>query len=407
MSGGVLRSITSDELASYQNAITRTFMGSDSRPEAIEALRESLEFERTLAVFEADRIVATAGAFSFQMTTVGHRLPAAGVTRVTVRPTHRRQGLLSRMMRHQLDDIHARGEPLAILFASEAPIYGRFGYGPTTYAADFSISRGQPFRRPVEVGGRVRLVEKGEAMAAIPQLVERVALFQPGLINREPAWWRARFEDDPVLRRAAGDANFAVCDLGGAVTGYAIYRVTMDWTGGPPTSTTDLVDLIAADPESYAVLWRYLLDLDLMTNLVAHNRPISEPLRHLLVDGRAPRLSPSDGLWLRLVDLPAALSGRRYAVAGRLRLEVRDEFCPWNQGVHELDGGPDGARAGRTEGAPDLVLDTSDLAAAYLGSNSFRELAWAGRVEERVEGALARADAMFASPVPAWCPFHF
>lgn len=408
MTERVLRAITPDELHAYQNAISRTFLGSSTSSEVVEAMRGGIELERTLAVVEGTRIVATAGAFGFAMTTVGHQLPAAGVTSVTVSPTHRRQGLLTRMMRQQLDGVHERAEPLALLWASEAPIYGRFGYGLGSYAAGLAIARGQAFRQPVEVAGRVRLVEKEEALAAVPALVDRIAPTQPGMVNRRRAWWEMRFTDDPLLRRSErGDANFVLCDLGSGPSGYAIYRVRMDWNDDGPRSTTLLSDLLAADPQSYAVLWRYLLDLDLMTRLIAPNRPSSEPLRHLLVDPRAAELRPSDGIWLRLVDVPAALMGRDYAIEGRLRLEVRDEFCPWNQGVIELEGGPEGAQAAGSGSAVDLALDSADLAAAYLGSNSFRELALAGRVEERTKGALARADAMFASPIPAWCPFHF
>ena len=403
-----LRAIDPAQLEAYANQISRTFTGSDSEPGRLERLRRQLEFDRTLAVFEAGEVVATAGAFSFRMTTVGDRLAAAGVSRVSVRPTHRRQGLLTRMMRRQLDDVHERGEPLAILWASETPIYGRFGYGLASYAAELTIPRGLAFRRPVDLSGRVRLVGKEFALATIPALVDRIAPSQPGMINRDLGHWQERIEDEAALRRSEpSDAAIAVCDLGEGPSGYVIYRIRVNWSEGAPASTVIVSDLLAADPASYAVLWRYLLDLDLVRTLRAPNRPPTEPLRHLLLDPRAPRIRPSDGLWRRLVDVPRALAGRRYSAEGRLTLQVRDEFCPWNQGIYELEAGLQASRCEPIPNRPELSLDCADLSAAYLGSNSFAEMAWAGRVEEHVPGALARADAMFAAPRPAWCPFHF
>jgi predicted acetyltransferase len=165
--------------------------------------------------------------------------------------------------------------------------------------------------------------------------------------------------------------------------------------------------LIATTAEAYAALWRHVLDVDLMARVSAEMRPVDEPLRFLLADSRQPKTRIEDGLWLRLVDVAAALAGRRYAVEGRLGLRVRDEFCSWNDGPYELVGGPAGAECKRNSRSPDLALDAADLAALYLGGNRFRALSEAGRVQELRPGGIARADAMFATERAPWCPSHF
>jgi predicted acetyltransferase len=165
--------------------------------------------------------------------------------------------------------------------------------------------------------------------------------------------------------------------------------------------------LIAPTPEAYAALWRYLLDIDLTTKISSPMRAVDEPLRFLLADSFQPRISIEDGIWLRLVDVPQALAGRRYAIDGRLVLRVRDAFCPWNAGQFELDGGPDAAQCEGCDTSPDLELDAADLASTYLGGNTFRVLWEAGRITELRPGAVARADAMFGTSRAPWCPSHF
>jgi predicted acetyltransferase len=165
--------------------------------------------------------------------------------------------------------------------------------------------------------------------------------------------------------------------------------------------------LVAATAEAYAALWRHVLDVDLMARVAAEMRPVDEPLRFLLADSRQPKTRVEDGIWLRLVDVAAALAGRRYALEGRLGLRVRDTFCPWNDGQYELVGGPAGAECKPNTGSPDIAIDAADLAALYLGGNRFRTLFEAGRVEELSQGAIARADAMFAIDRAPWCPSHF
>jgi len=370
--------------------------------------KETLEFDRTLAVFDGRQVVATAGIFSYEMTVPGGSLPCGGVTRVGVAATHRRKGLLTAMMRRQLDDMHQRGEPLAALYASEAPIYGRFGYGLATYQAEIEIQRSRgAFAKPLSAGGRVVMADVPTAVEAFTRVWAEVHPTQPGMVALDARWWRNQLADLEISRQGFSPQYRVVYEAEGKPAGFAVYRIKMEWDPAGPNGTLRLESLIAATAEAYAALWRHVLDVDLIARISADMRPIDEPLRFLLADSRQPKMRVEDGIWLRVVDVERALAGRRYAVDDRLVLRVRDAFCPWNEGHYELNGGPTNAACERCEGNPDLELSAADLAAVYLGGNRFRTLHNAGRIQELRRGALARADAMFATDRAPWCPSHF
>jgi predicted acetyltransferase len=367
-----------------------------------------LEWDRTLAVLEGGEIVATAGILSFEMTVPGgESLPCGGVTRVSVRSTHRRRGLLTAMMRQQLDDMHERGEPLAALYASEAPIYGRFGYGVATYQTELQIDRARgAFAQPVATSGTLETVDVPTAVRLFAEVWDEARADQPGMLGLDQNWWRFLLADPESRRDGASPHYRVVYRLGDRPTGFVLYRIKMKWEASVPDGSLHVEFLIAADAEAYAALWRYLLDVDLMSRVSASMRPLDEPLRFLLADSRQ-RTAVEDGLWLRLVDVQRALAGRRYAVDDRLVVRVRDTFCPWNAGHFEVNGGPSAAQCQTCDDDPDLELDVADLAAVYLGGNRFRTLHEAGRVRELRSGAVARADAMFATDRAPWCPSHF
>jgi len=386
----------------------RAFGASLPTDEELAVTRETTEFDRTLAFFDGKEMVATAGIFSYEMTVPGGTLPCGGVTRVSVLTTHRRRGLLTAMMRRQLDDMRERHEPLAALYASEAPIYGRFGYGLGTYQAAVEIERSHAaFAKPVTGSGRLSMVDVPNGVREFTRVWERARHNQPGMLTFDERWMRNQLTDLELHREGSSPHYRVLYQTGDNPSGFAIYRIKMDWDASGPNGTLRLEMLIAASAEAYAALWRHVLDVDLMARVSAEMRPVDEPLRFLLADSRQPKTRIEDGVWLRLVDVPAALAGRRYAVEGRLMLRVRDAFCPWNEGQHELVGGPAGAECKSNGGAPDLALDAADLAALYLGGNRFRTLFEAGRVAELRPGAIARADAMFAADHAPWCPSHF
>ena len=373
------------------------------------AYESTFEPDRAIGAYDGDRVVGTAGIFSFDFTIPGGVVPAAGVTFVGVQPTHRRRGVLRRMMRMQLDAVHDRGESLAVLWASEGSIYQRFGYGLSTMLTRLAVEldRGA-FRTPHAPSGVIRFIDVDEAERLVPPIHDAIAPVRPGFFARTPAFWDSEvFRDPDHWRRGASEAFYAVHDVAGEVDGFARYRVRDRWDDGGPRSTVIVTDKLALTPAAELDLWRFLLDIDLMAKLEAWNVAPDDPIILSALEPRRLGISLGDGMWLRVVDVSAALAQRRYGVDGRIVLEVSDEFCDWNEGRWALsvdDGTP---LVEPTTDAADLALDITDLGASYLGGFSFVQLADAARVRELQPGALARADAMFRTPRPPWCPKVF
>jgi predicted acetyltransferase len=314
------------------------------------------------------------------------------------------------MMRHQLDDIHARGEPLAILWASEGAIYQRFGYGLATLNGTFEIERaGAVFARPASAEGTVRLVDIETAMGILPALYDRVRVETPGMVGRSETWWRwITLRDTDQMRSANGMKFLAVYEADGQVEGTAVYRVKPDWDDRGPNGRLVAQEVLATTPRATRDLWAWLFDVDLVRLVRAVRGPVPHPLQLLLAEPRRLGFTIGDAIWLRVVDVPAALAARTYGRPGTLVLEVRDGFCPWNAGRWRLDAAEDGrGTVERTTAVPDLTLDATDLGATYLGTFRFSELARVGRVVENTAGALLRADALFASARAPWCSTMF
>lgn len=394
-----IRPIMPAEADDFIRADNRAF-GQPISDEELAAHPPIQELDRSLAAFEGGHIVGGAHALSSRMNVPGGQLPTAAVDDVSVQPTHRRRGILTQMMARQLTDIHERGEPLAALFSAESIIYGRFGYGIGTVHERWTIDRHHTaYERPHELAGRLRFVSPEEMRKTFPDVYKRATARRPGAIEPTTQRWD-RIVADAVSRRDGASAYFHVAyERDGRVEGYARYR----------TKEPKLIieNLIPVTDDAHAALWRFCLDVDLMTSTEAWNRPTDDPLPWMLADPRRLKRSTEDGLWIRLVDVAAALSGRRYMQSDSVVLEVRDTFCPWNDGRYALEGGPGGAHCQRTKSEPDIALSAADLAAAYLGAVSFTTLSLAGRVEERRSGALLRADAMFATELKPWCPYSF
>lgn len=369
----------------------------------------TFEADRAIGAYDGERIVGTAGILGFELTVPGGMLPAAGVTIVGVQPTHRRRGILRRMMRLQLDAIHARGEPLAILWASEGSIYQRFGYGLAALRAGINIERDRSvYRLPHVAAGTMRFVDVDEGTRLFPAIYERERAIRPGFFDRSPEFWEAEFFPDPEhWRRGASAAFHIVHETGGEPDGYARYRIRDEWETAGSKSALIVVELMATNPSARLDLWRYLFDVDLMARIEAWNLAVDDPLQLVVAEPRRLRMDIGDALWLRVVDVPAALAGRRYRSDGRLVLEVADEFCPWNDGRWSLQvaGGIPGAEPGTS--AADVACDVTDLGAAYLGAFSFAQLAEAGRVRELEPGGVARADGLFRTDRAPWCPRVF
>ena len=366
----------------------------------------NLELERMHGAWSDGDAAGGAGAFAFDMSIPGGSLPCAGVTVVGVYPTHRRRGVLTAMMRAQLDDVRERGEPIAALWASEEPIYGRFGYGMASLQGEIAITRDRAaFARPHEPSTRARFVGPDDALERFPAVWEALRAQRPGVFARTRDWWESRVVADPEDRREAGmPKRFVAFDGDGGLEGYAIYRTKPGWEHGTSVGRLNVIEAVGATPAATRDVWRFLLDVDWIETIAAYLLPVDHPLFFLLAEPRRLRFRAGDGLWVRLVDVGAALSGRGYGADGRVVFEVGDAFCPWNEGRWKLEGG----EAARTGDEPDLRLDVTALGSVFLGGFTFRQLADALRVEELREGAVARADAIFRTDAAApWCPEIF
>ena len=387
-----------EEFARAVYAIGQYFSGPFSE-ERIERFLRVLELERMHAALEDGEVVGGAGAFSFDLSVPGGSIPCAGVTVVGVYPTHRRRGVLRAMMRAQLDDVRERGEPIAALWASEETIYGRFGYGLAAWAGEVALRREwAAFAKPLERRGRARFVTAEEARELFPPVWEAVRGQRAGLFARSDAWWELRPLRIPD-EELGNPRRFVAVDVDGETQAYAIYKREQSWADGVSTGKLTVSEALGTTPQATAEIWRFLLDVDWTETIVADLLPPDHPLLLLLATPRRARYRLSDSLWVRLVDVGAALSGRAYAADGSLVLDVRDAFCPWNEGRWRLE---DGA-ATRTDAAADLALDADVLGSAYLGGVPFTHLHEAGRVEELRPGAVAQAERMFSwHPLP-WC----
>jgi predicted acetyltransferase len=372
--------------------------------------RRAWEPERIIAAFDGEQPVATAGAFTFRLSVPGGEADAAGVTLVGVSPAHRRRGILRSMMRHQLDDVRARGEPLAILWASEGAIYQRFGYGLATLSGSFEVARAPAaFARPAPAVGTVRLVDREAALGLFPALYDRVRVETPGMVARSETWWRwLTLHDTERARRENGMKFLAVYEAGGEVEGTAIYRVKPDWDDRGPNGRLLATEVLATTPRATRDLWSWLLSVDLVTLVRGVRGPVPHPLQLLLAEPRRLGFTVGDGIWLRVVDVPSALAARTYGHPGTLVLEIRDPFCPWNAGRWRLVAGEDGRGVVEpTTAGPDVMVDAGDLGAAYLGTFRFSDLARVGRVLEGTGGALRRADDLFSAARAPWCSTMF
>ncbi|MBV7699227.1 GNAT family N-acetyltransferase [Streptomyces sp. TRM70350] len=408
--GTELRVLRPDDWAPWYDTLIRAFGGVPESAEERELWNALTEFDRSLGAWDGDACVGTAGAFSFRLTVPGGAsVPAAGITMVSVAATHRRRGVLTSMMRRQLDDVRSWGEPLAVLMASEPPIYGRFGYGAATFHLGAEIDTNR-VRLSVPTGTddvRLRYAAPADVLDACEAVYARLVPERPGMLSRRPGWERLGLLDPESERDGASPLQCVVAERGGETVGYARYRVKADWEVTGPNGKVILQDLAALDPAADAALWRFLFDIDLTSTLVMRGRPVDDAWQYLVSDIRRCQPRTRDSLYVRLVDVGAALEARTYQAPVDVVFEVEDAFCPWNAGRWRLTGDAKGASCARTSDAADLALSVRELAASYLGGVSLVALAAAGRVRELRRGALAEAAVGFGAAVTPWLPHGF
>jgi predicted acetyltransferase len=391
---------STQELRDALNVISHYF-GHENNDEDADRFAKWIEIDRMHAAHENGQIVGGAGAFTYRMSVAGGgSVSAGGVTVVGVLPTHRRRGVLTAMMKAQLEDCRARGDEVAYLWASEATIYGRFGYGLASRIGAIELARERTrFAQPFEPRGTVRLLELDEAAKLFPPLYDEVFAQRPGMFSRSKAWWETRKLSDDPARRRGGPLNRALLELDGRPAGYALYRVAQEWTAGVSSGAVTIQEVITPTPEATRELWRWLLEFDWTSKLNADLLPLDHPLFLLLAEPRRMKFQVNDGVWVRILDVPAALSARTFTGDGAVVLDVRDSFLPETAGRFRVSAGDVEPTAAEGE----IALDIAALGSAYLGGFTFRELVESFRAEELAEGAVARADALFATAVQPWC----
>ena len=383
----------------------------------LDTLAKELELGRTFAVFDGGELVATTSSYAVPMTLPGLvRCEVAAVTDVSVTPTHTRRGLLTAMMRRQLDEVRSSNESVAVLYSSEGAIYGRYGYGPASFSARYVVDKRlarlvPPLAPPGpggETGGSVRLLERAQAKEAFPVVHGDYVPTRAGEIDRPHGEWAEMLGE--VTVSGMGHRFYACYEQGGRIDGYAVYRVAGIDPADHWRRAVFLEELCTLSDRAYTALWRYLLGIDLAEELRTDGRPVDEPVRYLFADPRQFRTaSLGDRTWTRLVDVPRALALRRYEEEGTLVIELDDPFCPWNKGRFVLHVDGDGVAIVEpvTTAKADLALEVDVLSSLYLGGVPLRAMAEVGRVHELTEGAARRGDHMFASRRPPFCTTRF
>lgn len=379
------------------------YFGGAPKEEDVERMTTILPAERVHAAFDDSEIVGGAGAYLFDTTVPGGaQVPTAGVMAVGVLPTHRRQGVLTKLMQRQLADAHERGEPLATLFASEGAIYSRFGYGLASLAGNIDLPKEHALLWDDEPIGRARIIDGDEeTLELLPPIYDRVQAETVGMLTRTPDWWKVRrLYRNP--RRPGGEQVRVAIEVDGGVEAYALYRLNFSARNMVSESTLEISEALGTSPRALAAVWRYLLGIDWVAHIEASWLPLDHPLLLWLREPRRMHFHVMEALWARLVDVGAALTARSLG-EGSVVLDVRDEFCPWNTARWQIR---DGAVA-RTTAEADVLLGVSELGSVYLGGFTFDQLLRAGRLEESKEDGVARADELFRTARQPWCPELF
>jgi predicted acetyltransferase len=406
MAEPTVRTITAEEVAPFIDVVRTAFLSPPTSDEGVEARRRFVDLDRSIGAYDAGgRLCGAARSFATPLTVPGGEVTAGAVTSVGVLPTHTRQGHLTRMMRTQLADMAQRGEPVAVLIAAEYPIYGRYGYGPATEAVTLRIdARAAAWRD--QPTGSVEIVDPETFAKVISELYDRERRATPGHIGWEPARWGVdagvvpMYDGDDDKRRNATKVVWR--DEAGEPQAATSYKVEESWVHNRPSNTLVAETLVATSARAEHEMLRFLASVDWVSEVSVWLRPVDDPAPLALVDGRVARLTDrSDQTWLRVLDVPAALSARRYATRGDLVVEV-DDPLGFAHGRFRLEAGPDGAECTPTTADADLTASAVALGAAYLGGQSWARLADAGWVDERRPGAVADASAMFATPRAPW-----
>ena len=350
--------------------------------------------DRSIMAFDGKNMVGNALSYEMDMYIPGGLSKIAAVASVSVQATHRRKGINRSIMKYQLEDIHSRQEPLAVLQASESIIYGRYGYGMASFENNLEIEKTRSAYAIDHVPeGQSYFIEESEAREIFPQIYAKAIENRVGMVRRKENWWEFRFRE-PGLKGGDSKSWFVKYQKNGENDGYLRYTIN--------DVELNVIELIASSHEAYSSLWRLCLDMDLVDIIKAEHRPADEELKWMLADPRRLVEHSCDRYWVRLVDVKKALSQRSYSVDGSLTLEVKDSFLPWNQEVVELRSESGESSCATSNRNPDIVLSAGDLGAVYLGGINFSTLLAAGRIEEITKGSISKANLMFSTKRNPW-----
>lgn len=398
-----VRIITDDEVTAFREVLLNAFgIDVDADPGGDDRFRALIGKSQAWGAFDQGQLVATAGTFDHTIGLPGGTtLPIVGLTMVSVRPTHRRRGLLRKLLDLHFADARDRGYAASGLWASEAGIYGRFGYGIAAYNHVVQVERAGEL---TVAAGRelddVQWIDEAQARLALPAIYERATAARPGALRRSEVWWRERrFLETPFMRGGASKRRHVLARRGDELVGYLVFRQRGGFTDGIASGKTEINELIAIDSRAEATLWRLALGMDLYPTVSWWNAPVDDSLPWLIGDSRRVKCQRADNLWLRIDDVAAALGARRYPADGRIRFEI--DGASWELAVVDGRG-----RCAPTTHTPELRLDRASLGALFLGGTSATQLARAELVRGE-PSAIAAADRLFASAIAPWCPEIF
>jgi predicted acetyltransferase len=366
----------------------------------------AMEMDRNLfALTEDDRPVGTLAAYGFELTVPGGtQVPTTGITNVGVLPSHRRQGVMTALMRHQINTLRALGECVSVLLATEATIYRRTGFGPATFGRRLTVtSHRAEYASPRsgapvdESGGSIDVLPRGDCVEVLEEVYDRYRRLQPGSLDRPHRFWALGAGEAPVAREPRYIAIHR--DSDGLAEGYASYSID--------AGTLYVDETITVNDSARTALDRLLLSHDLVTQVIFKETPSDHPLRWQLNDYEAPESSGDEvWLWLRVLDVAKALSLRGWSCDGHLVLHVNDPFLG-ESGRYALTVRDGRAQCTTTDEEPDLTLDVSDLGSLYLGAVSPTFLVRAGHIAARDAEAVQRADSLFRSDRAPFCCHSF
>lgn len=396
------RKCTADDLEKVFAMVAGAFL-SDPDEGELAGTRLVFEPERTYVIDDDDRPVGAAAAFSRELSVPGATIPAAHVTGVGVAATHRRRGLLTRLMTSLLDDVAAAGtEPVAVLWASEGSIYGRYGYGLASWNLSYNIATKETALPAARPPGTVRQVTPSEIRETLAATHDRVRGERPGVSSRPGRWWESRTTDPESSRHGWSAERCAVYEADGRVDGYVLWRTKNSWGEHGPKGEATVTEFVTATVDAYIALWQLLLSIDLVRAVRCRHAAVDEALPHLVTKPDALGVTAGPGLWVRVVDVPGALAARRYLTPIDVVLDVTDARLPANNGRWRLKGDGDSATCEPTTDEPDLGLDVHELGAAYLGGTSLSALGAAGLVTEHRAGSLTAASTAFGWHRAPW-----